>query len=204
MYKRRALLKPAVLTVFSPLYNAELAPPEVRGFLIALQQLSTTIGIMSAYWIAFGTNYIGGTEEGQSNMAWRVPLIVQGVPAVVLVVGVLFMPFSPRLLLNKGRDEEALANLSRLRGLPSDHELVRIEFLEIKSEVMFEREVFAKAFPNLKTDSIWRRELAQYANIFRSKDSFKRVAIAGLVMFFQQWSGIDSSTTRAQLTPSLP
>lgn len=39
------------LTLVSrPLYNAELAPPEVRGFLIALQQLSTTIGIMLAYW----------------------------------------------------------------------------------------------------------------------------------------------------------
>lgn len=34
----------------SPLYNSELAPPEVRGFLIALQQLTTTIGIMLAYW----------------------------------------------------------------------------------------------------------------------------------------------------------
>lgn len=38
------------LSAIGPLYNAELAPPEVRGFLIALQQLSTTIGIMCAYW----------------------------------------------------------------------------------------------------------------------------------------------------------
>ena len=148
---------------------------------------------MVAYWIAYGTNYIGGTGDGQSNFAWRVPLIVQGMPAVVLAVGVWFMPFSPRLLLNKGKEEQALSNLSRLRGLPKDDELVQIEFLEIKSQVVFEREVFALAFPNIKTDSIFRRELAQYANIFRTKDSFKRVATAGLVMFFQQWSGIDSS-----------
>lgn len=150
---------------------------------------------MSAYWIAFGTNYIGGTGDDQSDMAWRVPLIIQGIPALVLAVGVAFMPFSPRLLLNKDRDQEALANLARLRGLPQDHELVQIEYLEIKAEVIFEQEVFARTFPNLKTDSIWRREIAQYANIFRSKESFKRVAIAGLVMFFQQWSGIDSSRT---------
>ena len=126
-------------------------------------------------------------------MAWRTPLIIQGIPAVILSVGVWFMPFSPRLLMNKNREEEALRNLSRLRGLPEDHELVQTEFLEIKSEVVFERKVFARTFPNLKSDSIFRREIAQYANIFRTKDSFKRVAMAGLIMFFQQWSGIDSS-----------
>ena len=182
-----------MLTEVSPLYNAELAPPEIRGFLVTLQQLSTTIGILVAYWIAYGTNYIGGTGESQSDLAWRVPLIVQGLPAIVLACGVWFMPFSPRLLMNKGREEEALANLARLRSLPKEHELVQVEFLEIKAEVMFEREVFALNFPALKADSVWRREIAQYANIFRTKDSFKRVAMAGLIMFFQQWSGIDSS-----------
>ncbi|KAK4899543.1 hypothetical protein LTR27_003276 [Elasticomyces elasticus] len=180
------------LSAVGPLYNAELAPPEVRGFLIALQQLTTTIGIFLAYWIAYGTNYIGGTGDEQSNMAWRLPLIIQGIPAVILCVGVWFMPFSPRLLMNKGRDEEALHNLSRLRGLPKDHELVQVEYLEIKAEVTFEQEIFAEQFPNLKADSIWTREMAQYANIFRTKDNFKRVAIGGLIMFFQQWSGIDS------------
>lgn len=52
----------------SPLYNAELAPPEVRGFLVALQQLTTTIGIFLAYWICYGTSHIDG---GNSQWAWR-------------------------------------------------------------------------------------------------------------------------------------
>lgn len=67
--------------------------------------------------------------------------------------------------------------------------------LEIKSEVMFERNAFAKRFPKVtqKTQSIFRREFAQYISIFRTKESFKRVAIGCLVMFFQQWSGIASS-----------
>lgn len=106
------------------------------------------------------------------------------------------MPFSPRLLMNKGREEEALSTLAKLRGLPRDNVLVQIELLEIKSEVIFERRAFAKRFPALANNdkSIFKREIAQYANIFRDKDSFKRVAIGGLVMFFQQWTGIDSST----------
>jgi len=166
----------------------------MRGLLVALQQLSTTIGIMIAYWIGYGTNYIGGTGESQSELAWRLPLIIQGIPAVILALGViLLLPYSPRMLINKGKDDDALVVLSSLRGLDTSHELVQIEFLEIKSEVLFEKRMFAERFPNLaNTNSVWRREYAQYTNIFRSKDNFKRVAIAGLIMFFQQWSGIDS------------
>lgn len=180
-----------------PLYNAELAAPEIRGLLVALQQLTTTIGIMIAYWIGYGSNYIGGTGESQSDMAWRLPLIIQGVPAVILAIGIWFMPYSPRLLMNKGREEEALQTLSRLRSLPEDDQLIQVEFLEIRSESIFEKNAFDKRFPTLAAKAggnIWLREFAQYTNIFRTKDSFKRVAIAGLIMFFQQWSGIDSST----------
>lgn len=175
-----------------PLYNAELAPPEVRGFLVALQQLTTTVGILLAYWIAYGTNSMSGDLDGQSEWAWRIPLIIQGVPAIILAIGIWFMPFSPRWLMNKDREEEALNTLAKLRNLPQDHELVQIELLEIKAEVLFERQAFAKQFPSLAngSSSIIRREAAQYANIFRSKDSFKRVAIGSLVMFFQQWSGM--------------
>jgi hypothetical protein len=158
---------------------------------------------MVAYWIGYGSNYIGGTGEGQSDMAWRLPLIIQGIPALILAVGVWFMPFSPRLLMNKGREEEALKTLARLRSLPVDDQLIQVEFLEIKAETLFERNIFDKKFPKFAAGvggNPWLRELAQYTNIFRTKDSFKRVAIAGLVMFFQQWSGIDSSKLRWTIT----
>ncbi|KAF2164349.1 hypothetical protein M409DRAFT_67880 [Zasmidium cellare ATCC 36951] len=181
------------LSAIGPLYNAELAPPEIRGFLVALQQLTTTIGILVAYWIAYGTNYIYN-EDVQSGFAWRTPLLIQGVPAIILAIGVWLMPFSPRLLVKKGKEEQALQTLAGLRNLPANHRLVQVEFLEIKSEVVFECNAFEKRFPALatKTNNVLRRELAQYSTIFRSGDSFKRVAMGSLVMFFQQWSGIDS------------
>ena len=129
-------------------------------------------------------------------MAWRLPMIIQGIPAVILCVGLFFMPFSPRLLVNKGKDEEALKTLAYLRNLPEDHYLIQVEFLEIKADREFEKSIFDRRFPQLSSevgDSVWRREFAQYSNLFRTKDAFKRVAIASLVMFFQQWTGIDSS-----------
>ena len=106
------------------------------------------------------------------------------------------MPFSPRLLVNKGRDEKALKTLSYLRNLPEEHYLVQVEYLEIKADAEFEKSTFDKKFPNLTAggnQNVWRREFAQYTNVFRTKDAFKRVAIASLVMFFQQLTGIDSS-----------
>ncbi|KAK2607881.1 hypothetical protein N8I77_006524 [Diaporthe amygdali] len=183
------------LSATGPLYNAELAPPEIRGMIISMQQLATTLGIMGAYWVGYGTNYIGGTGDSQKELAWRLPLIIQGIPAVILAVGVWCLPFSPRLLVNHGRDEEALQTLSRLRRLPLNDPLIRIEYLEIKAESEFEKRVFERRSPTLAVKARGNRllrELAQYSNIFRNKDSFKRVAIGGTIMFFQQWSGIDS------------
>jgi hypothetical protein len=52
LFNKSTDIKQANSALLSPLYNAELSPPEMRGFLIALQQLTTTIGIMLAYWVA--------------------------------------------------------------------------------------------------------------------------------------------------------
>jgi len=82
--------------IYSPFTSAELSPPEVRGSLVALQQLAITFGILISFWIDYGTNYIGGTGSGQSEIAWRVPLAMQLVPAIILGIGIIFMPFSPR------------------------------------------------------------------------------------------------------------
>lgn len=160
-----------------------------------MQQLSITVGIMLAYWFAYGTNFIGGTGEGQSDWAWRLPLVLQGIPAVVLAAGVWFLPYSPRWLVKKGRDDEALATLSRLRNRPMDDKLIQIEFLDIKAECVFEAREFDERFSHFSEksrDNVWIREMVSYAQIFQAKDKFKRVALASLVMFFQQWSGIDS------------
>lgn len=160
-----------------------------------MQQFATTVGIMLAYWICYGTNFIGGTGAGQSDMAWRTPMIAQGIPAVILSVGVWFLPYSPRWLVNQGRDEEAKSTLSKLRSLPIDSPLVEVEYLEIKSESLFEKRSFATRYPELAAKAEGNKlyaELIQYTLIFRNKDHFKRVAMGSLVMFFQQWSGIDS------------
>ncbi|KFY45548.1 hypothetical protein V495_02923 [Pseudogymnoascus sp. VKM F-4514 (FW-929)] len=178
-----------------PLYNAELAAPEMRGLLVSFYQFATILGIMLSFWVGYGSNYIGGTGETQSDLAWRLPSIIQGIPAVFLAIGIWWMPFSPRWLVKVGRDDEAKSTLAWLAKLPIDDELVQVEYLEIKAEAVFEERAFAKAFPKLAEKehrSIFMNQVAQYANCFRTMDNFKRVCTAWLIMFFQQWSGIDA------------
>ena len=86
---------------------------------------------MISFWIDYGTNFIGGTGDTQSEAAWRIPLALQLVPAIILGIGILFMPFSPRWLVNQGREDEALAVLSKARSLPPDSDVVQIEFLYV-------------------------------------------------------------------------
>jgi hypothetical protein len=98
--------------------------------------------------------------------------------------------------VKQGRDQEAQQTLAWMRKVPVEHELVQVEYLEIKAEAVFEERAFAKASPKLadrEKKSIFMNQIAQYANCFRTMDNFKRVCIAWLVMFFQQWSGIDAS-----------
>jgi len=97
------------LSMIVPMYNAECAPPEIRGAMVGMQQMAITTGIMIAFWIDYGklgqpnyfqvtaklpgvgTNYIGGSGESQSDAAWLVPLCLQLFPAVILGIGMIFM-----------------------------------------------------------------------------------------------------------------
>ncbi|KAK5170238.1 uncharacterized protein LTR77_004824 [Saxophila tyrrhenica] len=179
-----------------PLYNAELAPPEVRGALVALQQLAITFGIMVSYWIGYGTNYIGGTGDSQSDAAWLIPICIQLLPSTVLAAGmVLFMPQSPRHLMNKGREQECLDTIARLRSTTTDDIRVRIEFLEIKALREFERMRLAEAFPQYQDGSFKSAimmGLNDYASLITNKSLFKRTVVAVFTMVFQQWNGVNA------------
>lgn len=147
----------------------------------------------------YGTNYIGGTGDGQHDAAWLVPLSLQLVPAVLLGAGMIFMPFSPRWLEHHGRETEARRTLARLRDLPEDHELIELEYLEIKAQSLFEKRSVAERFPRLADGSAWSTIKLQFiavASLFKSMPMFRRVILATVTMFFQQWTG--------EMSPLLP
>lgn len=84
-----------------PVYIAEVSPPKDRGFIVGLQGMMISIGFMVANWIG----YAGDFAEGDTQ--WRVPLAMQIPGAVLLSIGCIFIPYSPRWLIEKERYEEA-------------------------------------------------------------------------------------------------
>jgi sugar porter (SP) family MFS transporter len=103
-----------------PLYIAEHTPPKIRGGTVSYNQLMVTVGILVAYLVDFALRDVG------SN--WRWMLGLGALPGVFLVVGMLFVPYSPRWLMQKGRRDEAREVLRRTRaGEDYEEELADIE-----------------------------------------------------------------------------
>lgn len=79
-----------VLYSVTPIYLAEISPPENRGFLVGLKGLTNAGGFFVANWIGYAGSFASG------NGQWRIPLAMQAPPAVGLGLLVFAMPFSPR------------------------------------------------------------------------------------------------------------
>ena len=106
----------------APLYLSEVAPKDARGGLISTYQLMITIGIFVAYLIDLAFS------ESQS---WRWMLGITCFPAILLFIGVLALPKSPRWLMLKGLEKDALNVLERIRP---HHEIAQ-EAAEIKASL---------------------------------------------------------------------
>ena len=182
-----------------------------------LQQLSITLGILVSYWLEYGTHYIGGVRcdpsipysggsaadptfnpltdigprgcTGQSDASWRVPFALQIIPAVIVGLGMLAFPESPRFMLMKKRDDRALVCLSKLRRLHVDTPALRNEFLAIKAEVLFEEDYVQVHYPGKTGLSL---AVAQYTALVSTWPAFRRLAIGCCVMFFQQFMGCNA------------
>ncbi|MGP5072439.1 sugar porter family MFS transporter [Arthrobacter rhombi] len=109
-------------SVLVPLFIAEAAPPAIRGRLVSANQLLITIGILAAYL----TNALFAYDGG-----WRWMFGLGVIPAIVLGVGMLFLPETPRWLFEKGRTDEARSVLGRLR----DPQTAQSEYQEIHRSI---------------------------------------------------------------------
>lgn len=109
-----------------PLYLSEVAPTQIRGAVSSLNQLMITVGILVAF--------IVNAALAQSE-AWRTMVGLAVVPSLVLLVGMYFMPETPRWLVSRGRDDEARRVLLRTRGEEeADREIREIKEVESQEE----------------------------------------------------------------------
>ena len=100
-------------SMLTPLYLAEIAPARERGALVSFSQLAVTVGILVAYLVGYAFAASG---------AWRWMLGLGSVPGVILGVGMVFLPETPRWLAGHGRIDKARIAMQRLRAVGKDIE----------------------------------------------------------------------------------
>lgn len=130
------------------MYQSESAPKWIRGTIVGCYQLAITIGLLLAACANQGTHNLNNANS------YRIPLAIQFIWAVILGVGMLLLPETPRFLIRKDDFEGAAKSMSRLRSLPPDHPAIVAELNEIKAiheyEMSLGESTYADCFaPNM-------------------------------------------------------
>ncbi len=129
-----------VSSLVSPLYIAEISPARIRGRLVGLNQMAIVTGILVAYCV----NWLL-VDIGPNN--WRWMFGSETLPALILLIGILCVPESPRWLLTRNREKEALGVLTRVNG----YQRAQTEMEEIKTTIAEEQGSLSELFqPGLR------------------------------------------------------
>ena len=147
-----------------PLYIAEISPTKVRGTLVSMFQLMVTIGVLVSY---LSDLYFADESD---MTCWRPMFYVGVIPACILLIGMFFMPETPRWLMSQGRHDESIRILNRIEG----EEQAKISFRQMQEEI--KRSEAEK--------SGWRELLQPWLRT--------PLIICIGIMFFQQFVGINT------------
>lgn len=134
------------------MYCGEIAPAQHRGKLSGCLQVMLSWGFFIAQWLGYGCFQVN------SAFQWRFPLLFQIIPPLIMVIGIPFLPESPRWLVEKERYEEAQATLNRLRG-GNDQVMINLEFQEIRDTIVAEKQVTVKSWKEIFSRPAWRKRL---------------------------------------------
>ncbi|ORY31840.1 putative sugar transporter [Naematelia encephala] len=122
------------LSAIVPLYIGEAAPKRLRGTLLVLYQVQIASGLFLAYIIDLGTHHL------DSPASWRIPISLQLIWGVLLMLGAWTLPESPRLLLGKGREHEAVVAIARLNDCKEDDPIVSDVMEELEEAIREEND----------------------------------------------------------------
>lgn len=109
------------------MYQSESSPKWIRGTIVGCYQLAITVGLLLAACVN------QGTHARDDPSAYRIPLSIQFIWALILAVGMYILPETPRYLIKKDNWDGAAKSMSRLRALPIDHPSLVAELNEIKA-----------------------------------------------------------------------
>jgi sugar porter (SP) family MFS transporter len=126
-------------SMLSPMYIAEISPAPVRGRMVAVNQLTIVTGILI-------TNLVNYTLRNQGDQAWRWMFALGAIPSGLFLLGVWWLPESPRWLIKAGKTTMAKAILQRIGGAGfADEAIIHIQQSLKGAEKINYRQVFNKA-----------------------------------------------------------
>lgn len=155
-----------------PIWQSESSASHARGRMVMIEGALITGGIMLSYWIDFGFSFLE-----PSSVAWRFPIGFQIFFAVFILAFIMGMPESPRWLVLKNRNEEAIDVLCALNAKQPDDPTIQAEFKAIQ-------------------DTVAEASQAGYKDLFSmgKERRFQRVALGFMAQVFQQITGINLIT----------
>ncbi|RYP59694.1 hypothetical protein DL769_008432 [Monosporascus sp. CRB-8-3] len=156
------------LSVLAPLASSESSPTNVRGLIVSCYQMSITLGICLASLINLGT------EQIDSTASWRVVIGLDFLWVLLLTVGLIFVPESPKYAFRNGKPEQAKSIMATLLGVDQNHPGVVQELKEMEA--------------NLKAEQS-QESAAPWWEAFRSREVRRRTLLATGILSFQQLTG---------------
>jgi SP family xylose:H+ symportor-like MFS transporter len=101
-------------SMLSPMYIAEIAPPKVRGNLVAWNQFAIIFGMLVIYFVNFGISKSGSGDAWLNTIGWRYMFLSGTIPAALFLILLFLVPETPRYLMLKGDESGARAVLAKL------------------------------------------------------------------------------------------
>ncbi|KAF2993507.1 hypothetical protein E8E13_000950 [Curvularia kusanoi] len=162
------------------LYMSEIAPKKVRGMIVSGYQFCITVGILSASVVVYAT------QDLRNSGSYRIPIAIQWVWALVLALGLAFLPESPRYFVKRGEHEHARQSLARLRGQHKESDYIRQELAEIIANHAYEMDAIGHETGYVRS----------WLNCFKGSvrdpgSNLRRTMLGTSAQMMQQWTGIN-------------
>lgn len=177
-----------------PVYQSEIARPEIRGKLVMLSAALTTGGVALSYWLDFGMYFTKGEES------FRFPIGFQIIFPIVILPLLFKLPDSPRWLASKGKFVEAAKVFAAFEGTSVNDEHIKHELRDIRISLLQEKSLkkesrFKSMFKQGKHRNFQRLMLGFWSQVFQQISGINLITYyAGTV--FEKYIGMSPVTSR--------